>query len=334
MILGRVHRAYYSTGVTQDFLQSILARAQEATAKKSAPPKPKRVNERKFAKGSNGPNRRRTDQQKVSGNVIPRVKPTFNHSIVNRQPQFERKNAANAKTAVAGEELIDAFEATSDSAKTQSRNGKQLIRRKPVRNREVAGLAKRTRNNADKGPLTPPVKPRYVQEAYVPQDPTVTSLLKYFPGLPNTPTSRLINYSLDLMRSADFPLYRRANYGYVENPQDVPKSMTYSLRTPYFGQYTGSVPLTFEKERLYKNLTVEADPAKFDSVVLGNYLKLKPAQKDDFKSMAKQDEKREELAMNGNVVRRSLQGVDIDADRKQSVYQVCSGLKPIAELTR
>lgn len=331
-MFGRVGRVHYSTGVTQDFLQSILARAQEATAKKAAPPKPRKGNDRKFAKNSGGPNRRRNDQQKTSGSVTPRVKPTFNHSIVNRQPQFERKSAANAKTAVAGEELIDAFDMKGDSAKEQSKNGKSVIRRKPQRSRDAAGLAKRTRNS-DKAPVVPPVKNNYSQEAYVPQEPTVTSLLKFFPGLPNTPTSRLINYSLELMQSADFPLYRRANYGYVENPQDAVRSMTYTLKTPYFGQYTGSMPLTFEKERLFKNLTVEGDKAKFDSIVLGNYQNLAPVQKDDFKSIAKQDEKRGELTANSNVVRRSLQGINIDAARKQAVYQVCSGLKPIAELT-
>lgn len=34
-MFGKLNRAPYSTGVTQEFLQNILARAQEATAKKA-----------------------------------------------------------------------------------------------------------------------------------------------------------------------------------------------------------------------------------------------------------------------------------------------------------
>lgn len=333
MLIGRLGRAYYSTGVTQDFLQSILARAQEATAKKSAPPKPRKVNVKRSAKANNAPNRRRNDQQKDFAKVSPRVKPTFNHSIVSRQPQFERKNAANAKAAVAGEELIDVFEETSKSDNSRSKARTPVVRRKSGRSREVAGLAK-TARNTERAPASPAVKPRYVQEAYIPQEPTIPSLLKYSPALPSTPNSRLINYSLVLMRSADYPLYRLPNYGFKESSQDSPKSVTYSLETPYFGQYTGSVPLTFEREKLYKNLTVESEPAKFDSIVLGQYQELKPLQKGDFKPIAKQGSKVQELVRNADVVRKNLQKLDIDQDRRQTVYQVCSGLKPIAELTR
>lgn len=332
-----IRKAPYSTGVTQEFLQGILLRAQEAASKKPTPAaKPRRSSERRPQQRAGGNGARLNGQQKNVGTVTPRVKPTFNHSIINRQPQFKRKDAKSIKPAAAAEDLIDAFESTSESntrVRGKARTNSSARRSTPVRKRDIPGIAKRA-GSASSNVLTPPVRNRPIQEAYTPQEPTLVSLLKFYPGLPNTPTSRLIKYSLGLMKAADFPLYRQANYGVLESATDLPKNATFSLRTPSFGQYTESSPLTFEKEKMFKNLSVEADSANFNSVVLGKYQELAPLDVKQFMSVAKDDTKRKELVRNSKIVRQSLQGINLGSDRKEAVYQVCSGLAPITELNQ
>ncbi|QLQ79856.1 hypothetical protein HG537_0C05050 [Torulaspora globosa] len=324
-----IRRAPYSTGVTQEFLQGILQRAQEATAKKAAPAvKSRKSTDKRAQQRTSGNSNRRNAQQKFVGTITPRVKPTFNHSIINRQPQFKKKDVKSVKSSAAAEDLIEAFESTNDS----TGRGKSKIRRStPAKKREVAGMVKKTSFTDVVAPATRNIQK---QEGYIPQEPTLASLLKFYPGLINTPASRLINYSLELMKAADFPLYRQANYGVLENVNEPPKNVTFSLKTPSFGQYTESMPLTFEKEKMFQNLSVKADPASFDSIVLGKYQQLAPLKAEQFKSVTQDNSKRKELLNNSEVVRRSLQGVNISPDTKQAVYQVCSGLAPIAELTQ
>lgn len=330
-----IRRAPYSTGVTQEFLQGILLRAQEATAKKAAPAtKSRKSTDKRAQQRAGGSNARRNAQQKSVGTVTPRVKPTFNHSIINRQPQFKKKEVKGMNSSEGAEDLIEAFESTNDSAgrsRSKIRTSASSRRSTPAKKRDVPGMVRKTNPNNVLAPVT-----RNIQnsEDYIPQQPTLASLLKFYPALPNTPASRLINYSLGLMKDADFPLYRQANYGVLEHLNEPPKNATFSLKTPSFGQYTESMPLTFEKEKMFKNLTVKADPESFDSVVLGRYQQLAPLEANQFKSLTRDNAKRKELLNNSEVVRQSLQGVNISPDTKQTIYQVCSGLAPIAELTQ
>ncbi|QLL32976.1 hypothetical protein HG536_0D04980 [Torulaspora globosa] len=330
-----IRRAPYSTGVTQEFLQGILLRAQEATAKKAAPAvKSRKSADKRSQQRAGGNSARRNAQQKSVGTITPRVKPTFNHSIINRQPQFKKKDANSMKSSAAAEDLIEAFESTNDSAsrgRSKIRTSASSRRNTPAKKREVPGMVKKT---SSANVWAPGTKNIQNQEAYMPQEPTLASLLKFYPGLPNTPASRLINYSLGLMKAADFPLNREANYGVLENVNEPPKNATFSVKTPSFGQYTESMPLTFEKEKMFKNLSVKADPASFDSVVLGIYQQLAPLDAEQFKSVTHDNVKRKELLSNSQIVRQSLQGVNISSERKQAIYQVCSGLAPIAELTQ
>lgn len=344
MIIGKMNRAY-STGVTQEFLQNILARAQEASAKKATAAangggsRSGRTYEKRNIRtpkrdNFNTSNRGRHSQQSLDAVVTSRVKPTFNHSIVNKQPQFKRKGTTGLKTAAGEEEdFINAFDSSKFSDRKQSKKATPLSNRRSPRNKDVPGMSRKMRNRDDT-PLSPPVKPRVSQAAYVPQEPTPLSLLKFYPDLPVTPTSRMISYSLSLLKSANFPLYRRANYGFVSNLGDRPKSVSYTLKSPYFGEYTPASSLIFQREKLFKNLTVQADPSKFDAAVLGEYPKLKILTKNDFASIAKVAKKKEELAANSNVVRSCLQGNLLSPESKELVYQVCSGLKPISELTQ
>lgn len=313
-MFNRVGRAYYSTGVTQEFLQNILTRAQEATAKKSdalAKPVKRRGND----------NMKRTNRR--SKPVTPRVKPAASPNVVNKQPQFKRKNGAALKREPEGVNLIDVMSGSKSRPVKKSGSRKY--------NREIPGMTKSTMVKGEVKQFVP--KP-VIQKEYIPQEPTPLSLMKFHPETPITPASRMINYSLDALRSANYPLNRFPNYGFRDNVQGPPKHITISLQTPTFGKYQPDHGMVFEREKFLSELAVECEPSKVDAEVSGKYQILKQYTREDFAWIVKSEKKREELAVNSEIARKSLESNPLDPVVKELVHDVCSGLKPISDLTQ
>ncbi|GAV52287.1 hypothetical protein ZYGR_0AG02780 [Zygosaccharomyces rouxii] len=312
-MFNKVGRAYYSTGVTQEFLQNILARAQEATARKTD--------------SAANPARRRRDNVKKANRrskpVSPRVKPAASPNVINKQPQFKRKNGAAMKGQSEGVDLIDVM---SDSKPRPSK--KSGFRQSK---REIPGMGKSTMVKGE-GKLFVP-KPA-VQKEYAPQEPTPLSLMRFRPDIPVTPASRMINYSLDALKSANYPLNRFPNYGFYDNAQGSPKHIAISLHTPNFGSYQPDQGLVFEREKFISELAIECEPSKLGAQVSGKYQILKQHNMEDFKTIAKSEKKREELVKNAEVVRKSLESNPLDPAVKELLYDVCSGLKPISDLSQ
>lgn len=313
----KASRACYSTGVTQEFLQNILARAQEATAKKTSP-------------AANTARRRKDSFKKDNSKkanfhskpVTPRVKPAASPNVINKQPQFKRKNGGAMKGDSEGVDLIDAMSESKPppSKKTAFRKSK----------REIPGMTKSTMIKGEGKQFVP--KPA-VQKDYAPQEPTPLSLMRFSPDIPFTPASRMINYSLDALKSANYPLSRFPNYGFYENAQGSAKHIAISLQTPNFGRYQPGQGLAFEREKFLSELAIECEPSKLGSQVSGKYQVLKQHNKEDFKTIAKSEKKREELVKNAEVARKSLESNSLDPAVKELLYDVCSGLKPISDLT-
>ena len=116
-------RLYSSGNVTNDFLQQILARAQEATSIKAMVLKKqealertnqnKRRTRRRGIEGMQG--RRINDDMNSRNTVYTKVKKIGENEekIVNKQPQFKKKFFNNdlGSNLNEGGELLDAFEA-------------------------------------------------------------------------------------------------------------------------------------------------------------------------------------------------------------------------------
>lgn len=342
MKFNKISRAY-STGVTQEFLQNILARAQEATAKKSvtgnkSAPKTNWRNSRKSSQRANRSSQNasngNSDAQRRSpvGVVSSRMHPTVNHNIVNKQPQFQRKTINDGKNAALGDDLIDAFESTKSNTLSRARSkSTDSNYRRNNRHRDAPGFQKKSKDNNKRLEISAATS-RVVQDAYVPQEPTPLSLLRFHADLPNTASSRLVNYYLDVMKSANFPLFRRLNYGVLTRAEEPPKNLAYNINTPFFGKYTPASSLILEREKLFKNLVMSEDRSKFDSMVSGKYQELKHLEKNQFSGLTKSDKKKQEFEYNADVVRRGLESSIVDQEIKENAYQVCTGLRHLSEL--
>lgn len=309
----RASRASYSTDVTQEFLQSILARAQEASAKKTGP--------------ASRPNRKKWDNSKKSSQhrptkITPRVKAASSTSVVSKQPQFKKKGSASVNGA---SQEVDLMEALSETKRF--RKGSDLKNSK----KQIPGMTKKTMLKVDTKPF---VINQALPRDYRPQDPTPLSLMKFHPDLCNTGASRLINYSLKSMKSANFPLNRFPNQGFYDKTQGPPKHVAISLQTPSFGKYMPCHGLIFKRERFLSELAIGCEPSHLEARVFGKYPALKPQTNKSFVPIAKSDKRIKELIANAEVVRKSLESNPLDPALKEVLYDVCSGLKPLAELTQ
>ncbi|AQZ09365.1 RSM28 (YDR494W) [Zygosaccharomyces parabailii] len=313
-MIRKVFRASYSTDVTQEFLQNILARAQEASAKKLS--------------GASTPNRKRWDNSRKSNQrrpskVTPRVKSTSSASVVTKQPQFKKRSNTAVKST---SEEVDLMEALSES-KSRPRRGPNLRKSK----REVPGMTKKTMVKVDAKPF---VINQTHSTNYRPQEPTPLSLMKFHSGLCNTGASRLLDYSLKAMKTANFPLNRFPNQGFYDRVQAPPKHVAVSLQTSIFGKYMPYHGLIFKREKFLSELSIGCETSQLEATVFGKYQKLEPQTKKAFTNIAKSDKKINELAKNSEVVRKSLESNSLDPVIKKNLYDVCSGVKPISELTQ
>ena len=116
------------------------------------------------------------------------------------------------------------------------------------------------------------------------------------------------------------------------NDENV-ENIAYTVESSNFGKYMPATSLTLHREKLLKNLTVEPNVEKFEASVLGKYSLLKPHKKSDFDGVSKSDVKKAELLDNSVTVRTNLQKIVMDPSMKDILYDVCSGLKPISEIT-
>lgn len=231
-ILTKQSKMLYSTHITQDFINDILSRALEATSRVAKKPLP-RENKKptdsssssKFASDGNarrrGPSRHRTDKENT---------PDTNDLLdVLSKESFISSN---------GKPLI------TKSSSDYTRGKKKFTRRKPV---------------PDKKPfdLRSDVKKRYqeakpiVSEKYIPEEPSLMSLLKYSPNLYHNRASRMINYSRGTLSESQFPMVRPPNLGVTQNLNDENvENIAYTVESSNFGKYMPATSLTLHREKL------------------------------------------------------------------------------------
>lgn len=353
-----VSKRCYSSTVSQDFLKNVLERVKETASRKDTTlsrPRKNTVNARADKKGGSArhSNRRNGASGKggnningnnINGNnsngnrfqeqIVQRTKPAINVSIINRQPQFKRAgkdSGSGSVVAESAEDLMDVLESTSaaSSHSRSARTPRNMPRTARKTQRNVPGLAK---DQASTNDIISQAKKHTELHVYAPDEPTPLSLLKYSPNLSHCPVARLSKYSLATLEQANFPLYRQVNLGVSSTPHAKPENVSLSPKSEFFGQYTPGSSLILQKERLLKNTATVNSLEQFEASVKGQYAPLKPFTTKDFASLAKSDKKRAELVRNSEVVRLSLEANTLDTAKKELVYQVCSGLKPVSTL--
>lgn len=316
----------YSSSISQDFLKNVLERVKETTSRKAAPPM--RNNRNMKAKDGrkprqNGP-RKNNYKGRSENQIVQRTKPTINVNIINRQPQFQKRHGANA--AVAAESADNLIDALDTNNVTSSKRQKKLPRKTQ---RSVPALAQNPTTTED---IIAQAKRTVVSQQYIPTEPTPLSLVKYTPRIANTFGARFKSYGLSTLDQSNFPLYRPVNLGVASFPDQSPANTSLTPRSQYFGQYTPYTGLVWQREKFLKNIVPKSNIEEFSTFVKGERIPLQKLTKDDFMKLAKTDKKRQELVWNSETVRLSVERSGLDNASKQLVFEVCSGLKPVAEL--
>ncbi|CAI4059486.1 mitochondrial 37S ribosomal protein mS46 RSM28 SKDI_04G6950 [Saccharomyces kudriavzevii IFO 1802] len=352
-----VSRAQYSTNVTEDFINSILARAQEATAKASSNAikfdkiKEKRTSNKSRGRSQNRNNRNYDEDKSGNGgqgeknmrlnngdsahaNRQPwnrNTKTSFvkepSGSTAVIQPQFKKmqnnKNSLRG-TSKAEDDLLDVFNSSTEQKQRPNNfNGNQKTQARFQKKSHILTVSRR-RKTPQQEQLQRAVK-RPVSSEYVLEEPTPLSLLEYTPQVFPTKESKLINFTLDSLKKSNYPIYRSPNLGIL-------KVHDFTLKTPNFGKYTPGSSLIFAKEPQLQNLPLQENSEDLHKLMRGEYQLLKPYARQEFEKLAKTKDSLNKLVQNSQIARLSLQSVVMDPEDKKLVYDVCSGIKPISEL--
>ena len=339
MLFRRVSRAAYSTGLSQSFIDELLAKAKEATtttAKEHAA-RPRSHKQRDLPRGrrfeNRGQNRRASGKdgeprKATTAGLAPtrqgsqrRNAPRSPAGGKLSQPQFSGRAGSVGK----GEDLLDVLEGDNTLAGVSgSRTG--------AARSKTGGKSRRTIRTKPLSPrVTVPgqITPKVQQETqyFYPEEPSPASLLKYSTNLFHCSASKLSNFAVSTLNNANFPVYR--------HPHVVSGADSFTISEASFNKYVPGYSTIFQKEKLLKNLSVNIDQAKYDATVRGSYAVLPTLQRDNFNTVTKNESSKEKLLANSNVVRLSLlKNPDINANPQvlELLYKTCSGLEPVSSL--
>ena len=357
MLSRQIGRACYSTNITQDFINDLLMRAKEATTNSAATQKITRNNNENFRKGSEHRNpsfnrNRNNNDGKFAQNRHPRNK-SFNNrrhnnnrdkrdstdkssaigqtmtnsdvksNITLNQPQFANKK-------LDGIESVDFIDIIQDQNKTKTTSRKPFNQR----NRDQRGKRNQNRTNLTNLPRQLqnkiPIKTQIISEDYYPEDITPPSLLKYSSHLFHTQGSRSQSFAMKILNDSNFPVNRGPS---------ISSSLKYSPLSSdeSFDKYMPAHSLILQREPQLKNLDVQFDNTNYSNIVKGKYNTAPKLSVKDFETVSSNKKTQENLLQHSKLVGIALQN-DVALNRDPSkfnlLFEVCSGLKPISELTK
>lgn len=353
MLSRQIGRACYSTNITQDFINDLLMRAKEATTHSAAAKKINHNNNENTRKGSENRNpnfnrNRNNNEGKFAQNRQSRSRP-FNNKRYNNnrdkrdlpdkssaigqtmtnsnvksnitlnQPQFTNKK-------LEGTEAVDFIDIIQDQNKIKTNSRQPFNQRK----KDKRGKRTQSRSNLPRQLQNKiPIKRQIISEEYYPEDNTPASLLKYSTDLFHTQGSRSQNFAMKTLYDSNFPV----NRGPI-----ISSSLKYSPLSSdaSFGSYMPAHSLILQREPQLKNLDVHIDDASYSNMVKGKYNTLPELSTKDFGSVSSNKKTQENLLKHSKLVGIALQN-DVNLNRDTSkfnvLFEVCSGLKPISELT-
>lgn len=364
-VIRKVPRSLYSTNITQDFITDLLARAKEATAKSKVESAGQKKNMRMKSKGKyQGKNQDAGQKNRANGPSVgrngrsgsrtqTRTKQEFHpmtaHSrdsnqIMLKQPQFTKKHDNTLLGTKEGSDLMDIFDISTAKDQPISNQSKfNVSAGRRFKNQKNSGRKPTNRPGANRSKM-PIRNARFTQRENIKQnyqvrssedfeieDPTPSSLLKYSTNLFHTPRSRLFNFAMQSLRDSDYPVNREPNYRIL----NVPQTNNFKPNLDSFGKYISTTSsLILERQPLLDNTSINFDSDKFKETVSGRYFKIIEGKPEDFKTIANNEKIKDDLIKNSNTVKLSLQNSGLDNANKQLLYDVCSGLKPVSELTK
>lgn len=304
----------YSSQVTHDFLNSILARAQEATAKN------KEVVQANHARA---PLRNRTRQQdggqqrpankirQRNGKVQAKFQVRDENSnraipdLKTKQPQFKRAQRNNRDGQADVLDVMDAGTGKTNRASMSAKRSNKFTKRgKGSHVIEAVSLFKKPTSAREIA-----LKKSVDSVSYEPVEPTPLSLLAYSTPIFNTHKSNILQISMQTIKNA-------------ASPKNTPSG--------FDAIHSGIM----NKERVLNSSQLDVDVDRLKQIARGQYFSLPVLQNKAFDSLTKSEDKKKQLVENSNVVRRSLDSLDIEPEKKEILYAVCSGTQPVSEVSQ
>lgn len=256
-----------------------------------------------------------------------------------KQPQFQKagKHIEGMDTDLldvldnAGKDKIFSTKSREENLKSQTDGNRDSSSRSRKRNRN--------RSNQSSGfiymkPISPTLNKNLIKSQTVPETFQVNpinrnSLFKFYPSLNVNTKTRWVNFILNSMNEADFPLYREPNVSYANLIKDqiegpVKPNDIFTVKTPGFGKYINenSYSVKLEREPQVENIDVTLDKSKFNEMVLGKYESVKA----EIKSSSNSHEARVELSLQ--------QCAGLSNTDKEWLYEVCSGHIPLNQISK
>ncbi|CCH59644.1 hypothetical protein TBLA_0B08280 [Henningerozyma blattae CBS 6284] len=344
----RATRRLYSSGLSQDFLDQLLKKANEAIeaniAKKNANPRPKRNNNyRNQSSPYNKKYAKRRPNNTTSNSNRPVNSYNNNNELLqsqplNSQPQFNKNSTSNAMSKN-DETISNAMEILSSDVNTTTQPRRSFTNMQSQRtnsnnritfrnNRTNSYKNKNSGNNYNNTQRKYPVKKSFVPEvpkAFVPFNPTTLSLLPYYSNIPiNNNNTKTLNTIKSLLTYNNMSISLNSN-GNTANSMKI-KTFNDQQR-PYLSK--NMLLQKISKSEASKSNTNALGPFEINNEIIATNYTGKPTtlpavKVDDFKGNSK------ELYWNYNVVKRNVEKLkNLDQEKKIKFINVCSGLNDI-----
>ncbi|KAL3232582.1 Small ribosomal subunit protein mS46 [Nakaseomyces bracarensis] len=298
----------YSSQVTHDFINSILARAQEATSKNkevinASRPTGKFQNQR----GKKNFNQNRGNGKRIQVKDENKATPPPTGART-KQPQF-KKAQGNKSNGVVDNDMLDVL--SKDTSKLNSRNG-SINRNRNTRTQgnkkshmiNSVNVTKRTAS-----PREVALRKPSDSTTFEPFIPTPMSLFPYSTPIFNLPVNNILNASMKTMK--DSAAQKSCNVA----------------------SYNAAKSGILDKERFLSTTKLDIDLDVLKTTMHGEYFILPMIIAKDFDKLTKKEDKRADLLKNSLAVRYALNANNMPEDKKQILYEVCTGLKPVVELS-
>lgn len=315
-----ISRRAYSSQVTHDFINSILARAQEATSKNkevvnTSSASSGRFNNQRGRKSfnnrgnnNNGSYKGKRFQVKDENVANTRNLPSTNPvGVKAKQPQFRKSSRGNKGNGVQDNDMLDVL--SSGQSGQRKVNGSNANNRVNARHKKshVVGTVNVTKRAAS--PREIALRKPTDAATFEPFVPTPLSLLPFSTPIFNLPVNNILTASMKTLKESA------------------------SSRNHLNNNYNAAKSGIIDKDSFLSSSKLDFDIDNLKSVVKGKYFELPLLGAKSFDKLTKKDDKKKELAKNGQVVRYALNANTLSDDKKQILYDVCTGLKPVSELS-
>lgn len=307
----------YSSQVTHDFINSILARAQEATSKNKHVIDNSKGSERFARRGknrfdskdnNNNSNKKNRSENRFhvrdENSIRTKPSPTV-PSIRAKQPQFNRSQQGKRTGSAQDKDMLDVLSSKGNvQRKVEGNNSRGNARNRKSHVVGTVNVAKRSVT-----PREAALRKQTDATTFEPFVPTRLSLLPYSTPIFNLPIYNVLNAAMRTVKVSS-----------------VSKS---HLLDNYNAADSGII----DKDRFLSASKLDIDLDDLKVNVKGSYMELPELTVKDFNNLTKNENKKNELVQNAEIVKYALNANNIAYERKQILYGVCTGLKPVSELS-